>query len=104
MLRSMRHEWDMAFASGGREALELLEKAPYDVIVTDMRMPGMDGVQLLKEVVERFPMLVRIILSGQTDQEAFLSSSSIVHQFLSKPCDTELLKTTIERACACKIY
>ncbi|MEK6622283.1 MAG: response regulator [Planctomycetota bacterium] len=100
MLRSMRHEWDMAFASGGREALELLEQAPYDVIVTDMRMPGMDGVQLLKEVVERFPMLVRIILSGQTDQEAFLSSSSIVHQFLSKPCDTELLKTTIERACA----
>ncbi len=100
MLRSMRHEWDMEFAVSGQNALEMLEKSPYDVIVTDMRMPGMDGAQLLKEVVKRFPRLVRIILSGQTDQEAFLSSSRIVHQFLSKPCDTELLKTTIERACA----
>ena len=64
MLRSMRNEWGMEFASSGREALEMLERAPYDVIVTDMRMPGMDGVQLLKEVTKRFPLLVRIILSG----------------------------------------
>ncbi len=55
---------------------------------------------LVRNTLSRFPLLVRIILSGQTDLEAFLSSSCIVHQFLSKPCDTELLKTTIERACA----
>ena len=55
MLRSMRHEWDMAFASGGREALEMLEQTPYDVVVTDMRMPGMDGVQLMKEGDETVP-------------------------------------------------
>ena len=100
MLRIMRHEWDMEFAANGQKALEILEQAPYDVIVTDMRMPGMDGAQLLKEVKERFPRLVRIILSGQTDHEAFLSSARIVHQFLSKPCNAELLKITIERTCA----
>jgi len=100
MLRIMRHEWEMEFATNGQKALEILEKEPHDVIVTDMRMPGMDGAQLLKEVKERFPRLVRIILSGQTDQEAFLSSARIVHQFLSKPCNMELLKTTIERTCA----
>ncbi|MBI2472480.1 MAG: HDOD domain-containing protein [Planctomycetes bacterium] len=100
MLRSMRHEWDTEFATSGQEALEILAKSPFDVIVTDMRMPGMDGVRLLMEVMKKYPNVVRIILSGQTDQEAFLSSSGIMHQFLSKPCDTELLKTAITRSCA----
>jgi len=102
MLHSMRHEWTMEFAESGREALDMLAKAPYDVVVTDMRMPGMDGAQLLKEVMKRYPDVVRIILSGQTDQDTFLSSTTIMHRFLSKPCDTELLKGTIEDACRLK--
>lgn len=102
MLHSMRHEWTMEFAVGGQEALEFLAKAPYDVVVTDMRMPGMDGAQLLKEVMKRYPGIVRIILSGQTDQDAFLSSTTIMHQYLSKPCETEMLKRTIEHACRLK--
>ncbi|MFN3532374.1 MAG: HDOD domain-containing protein [Candidatus Brocadia sp.] len=102
MLHSMRHEWTMEFAGSGLEALDMLAKAPYDVVVTDMRMPGMNGAQLLKEVMKRYPNVVRIILSGQTDQDAFLSSTTIMHQYLSKPCDTELLKNTIERACKLK--
>ncbi|MEP9409792.1 MAG: HDOD domain-containing protein [Candidatus Brocadia sp.] len=100
MLRSMRHEWNMEFATSGHEALETLSKSPFDVIVTDMRMPGMDGVQLLREVMKKHPGVIRIILSGQTDQGVFLSSSHLMHQFLSKPCDTESLKATIARACA----
>lgn len=100
MLRSMRHEWNMEFAMSGQEALAILSKAQFDVVVTDMRMPGMDGAQLLKEIMKRYPNVVRIVLSGQTDQEAFLSSASVVHQFLSKPCDTESLKTTIARTCS----
>lgn len=99
MLRSMRNEWNMEFVTGGQEALKVLAKVPFDVIVTDMRMPGMDGAQLLKEVMRLYPGVVRIILSGQTDQNAFLSSSTIMHQFLSKPCDAELLKNAIMRAC-----
>lgn len=100
MLHSMCHEWHMEFATSGQEALEILTKSPFDIIVTDMRMPGMNGTQLLNEVMKRYPNMVRIILSGQTDQDVFLSSSHLVHQFLSKPCDTESLKTTIARSCA----
>ncbi|MFO0795801.1 MAG: response regulator, partial [Candidatus Brocadiaceae bacterium] len=60
MLRSMHHEWDMKFATSGQEALEMLSKSPFDVIVTDMRMPCMDGAQLLREVMKRYPSVVRI--------------------------------------------
>jgi len=102
ILRSMRHEWEMEFATSGQEALEILAKAPFDVVVTDMRMPGMDGAQLLNEVMKRDPNVVRIILSGQTDQDVFISSSRVMHQFLSKPCETETLKTTIVRDCVLK--
>ena len=56
MLNPMRHEWDMVFAESGQEALALLAQAPCDVIVSDMRMPGMDGTQLLTQVMERFPL------------------------------------------------
>jgi putative nucleotidyltransferase with HDIG domain len=100
MLRAMRHEWQMTFASSGPEALEILEKGSFDVIVTDMRMPGMDGGQLLNEVKERHPNVVRIILSGHSAKEKILHSIGPVHQYLSKPCDAEALKSTVSRACA----
>lgn len=99
MLRSMRQEYYTEFATSGKEALEIMTKSAFDVIVTDMRMPEMDGVQLLKEVMKKYPSVVRIVLSGQTEQEAFLSSSGIMHQFLSKPCDTDSLKAAIIRSC-----
>ncbi|MDR3567394.1 MAG: response regulator [Syntrophobacteraceae bacterium] len=99
MLRGMRNEWQMAFAPGAREALEILGNDSFDVIVTDMRMPGMDGCRLLNEVKERFPNIVRIILSGHSDKEEVLKSIGPVHQYLSKPCDAQVLKSTIARAC-----
>jgi len=100
MLHSMREEWDLDTAESGEEALDKLGRAPCDVIVTDMRMPGMDGAQLLTEVMERHPQIVRIILSGQSDQETIMRSIGPTHQYLSKPCDTGTLKATIDRACA----
>ena len=66
--RSHRAEWDMQFIDSGAEAIELLQKSPVDVVVTDMRMPQMNGVQLLKQVREMSPKTVRFMLSGQTDQ------------------------------------
>jgi HD-like signal output (HDOD) protein len=99
MLRSMRDEWEMEFAVGGPAALELLDTRSFDVIVTDMRMPVMDGAQLLAQVRGRHPQIVRIVLSGHSDQEMILSSVGPAHQYLSKPCDPELLKETVSRAC-----
>ncbi len=99
MLRSLRHDWDMEFAESGPEALNRLADLPFDVVVTDMRMPGMDGAQLLREVMNNFPSTVRIILSGQCDREAVLKCVSLAHQFLTKPCDSEILKSTVARAC-----
>lgn len=99
-LRSMRNEWTMTFAGGGEEALKALEQTPFDVVVSDMRMPKMDGAQLLNEVQRRYPHIVRIILSGHSDKEMIFHSIRATHQFLAKPCEPEQLKATIQRACA----
>ena len=69
MLRSMRKEWDMCFVDNGRAALDLIRKEPFDAVITDMQMPGMSGIQLLETVMNDYPDIVRIILSGQLDQE-----------------------------------
>jgi HD-like signal output (HDOD) protein len=100
MLRPMRTEWAMEFARGGEEALALLAQAPADVLVTDMRMPGMDGAELLARVRERFPNTVRIILTGQASREAILHGVRVAHRQLAKPCDAEVLKRTVSQACA----
>ncbi len=100
MLRGMRKEWEMHFAEGGEEALELLKNSQFDVIVSDMRMPGMDGAELLSRVMKQYPEVVRIVLSGHSDKEMILRSVRPAQQYLSKPCDTKTLKSTIDRACA----
>ncbi len=104
MLRGMRHEWNMKFAKSGPEALDILDREFFDVIVSDMRMPGMDGSQLLTQVKQRFPMIVRIVLSGHSDQELILKSVRPAHQYLSKPCDSEVLKSIVSRACALRDF
>ena len=99
-LRGMRKEWDMSFATSASEALDLMTKDPYDAVVADMRMPGMDGAQLLNEVKDRYPKSVRIILSGHADREMIMRSLGATHQYLAKPCDAEILKATLGRALA----
>jgi len=94
-LRKMRTEWDMAFASNGKEALDILDQQSMDVIVSDLKMPEMDGMQLLTEVKARHPQVVRIILSGHTEHEVTLRSVQYAHQNLTKPCDAEILKQTL---------
>ncbi|HKX33022.1 MAG TPA: response regulator [Blastocatellia bacterium] len=100
MLRPMLNEWEMAFVTSGAEALETLAAGPFDVVVSDMRMPGMDGAQLLTEVRRHYPEVVRIILSGYTEHEQTLRSLGPVHQFLQKPCDSAAIKETVGRSCA----
>lgn len=98
-LRKYRADWDMQFVVGGATAWAVLQRSPVDVLVSDMRMPDMDGAQLLDHVKAQSPATVRILLSGQADGEALLRSVGVAHQFLSKPCLPEVLYSTITRAC-----
>ncbi|MCC7413583.1 MAG: HDOD domain-containing protein [Gammaproteobacteria bacterium] len=100
MLRPMRNEWEMRFAASGAEALALLEAGPCDLVVADMRMPGMTGVELLEAVQARRPETVRIILSGHSEMVAVLQTVRSAHQFLAKPCEAETVRATISRAFA----
>jgi HD-like signal output (HDOD) protein len=96
-LRKMRDEWEMTFASSSKQALDILGSETYDVIVSDLRMPEMDGAQLLAEVKNKHPEVVRIILSGQVEQETTFKSVQLAHQSLSKPCDADILKHKLNK-------
>ena len=98
LLRRQRKVWAMRFASGGVEALRMIEAEGVDVVVSDMRMPGMDGAQLLAIVKERWPGVVRVVLSGQAERGAVVRALSVAHQFLGKPCRLEELTDVIDRA------
>jgi HD-like signal output (HDOD) protein/ActR/RegA family two-component response regulator len=94
---SMRSDWQMRFAGSGGEALEALTREPADVIVSDMRMPGMDGSELLSEVKRLYPETVRFVLSGQAEGESIIRVTRNAHRYLSKPCDAVALKGAIAR-------
>lgn len=98
----MRTEWNMSFANSGAAALQELAAQPVDVVVSDMRMPGMDGSQLLSEVMRLYPETVRVILSGQAEPESIVRATRTAHQYLSKPCDAPALKAAISRTTTLK--
>ncbi len=98
MLRNMRTESYMDYVEGGQEALELMEGHEYDVIVSDMRMPGINGVDLLRKVMESHPEMVRLILSGQSDERLIRETVGVAHQFLSKPCSPDVLRSAVREA------
>ena len=98
MLYPMRKEWEMRFASSGQEALAMMDERASDVIVSDMRMPVMSGAQLLNAIKQRHPKTIRMILSGYADTEMILQCVEGTHQFLSKPCDGETLRSAVARA------
>ncbi len=97
MLRSLRNEYEMHFAAGGKEALAIMEGSRFDVVISDMRMPGMDGAEFLETVQKRHPHAIRIMLTGQADEHSILRTVGVVHQFLAKPCDPERLKVILTR-------
>jgi len=99
-LRKDRQRWDFAFATGGAAALEELAQRPCNVVVSDMRMPGMDGAELLTRVKDQHPTVARLVLSGHAEQEAMERAMRVAQEFLSKPCQIAVLRATIERALA----
>ncbi|HMJ51709.1 MAG TPA: response regulator [Polyangiaceae bacterium] len=100
MLRPKQRHWEMTFVAGGPEAIEELGRREFDVVVSDMRMPRVDGAAVLKHVQATQPNAVRIVLTGHTETELALRTIPVAHQFLSKPCDAATLEGTIDRACS----
>ena len=98
MLYPLRSEWQMEFVSSGHEALQRLSQSSFDVLVTDVRMPVMSGIQLLAEVLQHHPQVIRLVLSGTVDQELTLQSAALAHQYLVKPCDAKTLRSKVDRA------
>ncbi len=102
-LRGQREVWDMHFAEGAEAGLKVLAEAKrsgqsIDVVVSDMRMPGMDGAALLREVQAKFPGAIRFVLSGYSEQEMTVKLVNTAHQYLSKPCDPATLIAALHRA------
>lgn len=97
LLRPHREKWDVSVATSGDEALALMAAAPFDAVISDMRMPVMDGATFLGIAREKYPATMRVVLSGQTDAETTRRVLPIAHQFLSKPTERTELLATLER-------
>ena len=97
LLRRQRSKWAMSFVTSGAEALEVLEREPFDIVISDMRMPGMDGATLLQHVKDRYPHAARIVLSGYMESASAMRSVSVAHQFLTKPTTAEVVERIIQR-------
>lgn len=98
LLYKDRKRWEMVFALGGQVGLDEIRKGPFDIVVSDMRMPGIDGAALLNVIKDECPSTVRIMLSGHADREAIVRALPALHQLLSKPCDAATLRGAIERS------
>lgn len=97
MLTVERDDISFATALSAAEALDILESDIYNVIVTDHKMPGMDGLTLLSIVRSKYPDLKRVMLSAQVNEEIKKEAESLAEIYISKPCDSEAIIDRIEQ-------
>jgi putative nucleotidyltransferase with HDIG domain len=99
-LGTLAGAFDMTFVGSATDALEQIEHQPFDAVVTDLRLSLINGAQLLDEVMQRQPKVLRFVLSDLSDRQATMKCVGTAHQFLSKPCDPRVLAAALERALA----
>ena len=97
LLDDVRDQWETAVAPDGQTALEMLRHSAFDVVASDMQMPGMNGIELLSEVRKLHPQTSRIIISGATDQAEAADALNGTHLFIPKPFDVKTLKAALAR-------
>jgi CheY-like chemotaxis protein len=97
-LTKLRSTWEAAFAPSGPAALAILATTPCDIVITDLSMPGMDGVELLTEVRARQPGVTRVVLSGHVSSVPPPIALAVVHQWFGKPRTTRQLAAAVEAA------
>ncbi|QJB55917.1 response regulator [Pseudodesulfovibrio sp. zrk46] len=97
MLHVKRKDWKGSYASCANGGLELLGNEEFDVVVSDLRIPCLDGMEFLDKVRKVQPNAIRVVLSGYSDMQQLLNTTKYAHQFLSKPCSTNVLLDSIQR-------
>lgn len=104
MLEADQDRWEATAVSQASEALRLMDKTPFDVVISDMRMPGMSGIELMKVIRQLHPRCSRVIVSGVDDQAEIARGLDSTHQFLAKPFDARTLRATLARLCSLDNY
>lgn len=100
VLRPWRESWEVELAYGGRAAMAALESGQtFHAVVSDARMPDVDGEAVLRAAVEKQPLAVRLVLSGQTDAKTGHRLASVSHQFLTKPSSAGAIMAAVEECC-----
>jgi HD-like signal output (HDOD) protein/ActR/RegA family two-component response regulator len=99
-LYARRKDWDMHFAEGGAKAIALMQESHFDVLVTDLRMPGEGGATLVARARTDSPSTIRVVLSGYSDVGQSHGLVSLAHRYLSKPCEPKHLEECIDRCLA----
>ncbi len=97
MLLSERERWQMKFLTSGEDALSACAEQPFDVVVSDLRMPGMDGIELLGKIRELYPETARILISGNSEFTLPSRAVSVAYRILVKPCHEPELRQALER-------
>lgn len=97
VLRPHAAQWNMTFVDSAAEALRLVDAQFYDAVITDMRMPEMNGAELINRLMASHPGTIRIALSGYADRDTILQCAGSAHQYLAKPCDGATLDLTLQR-------
>jgi putative nucleotidyltransferase with HDIG domain len=93
-------DWELVFADSAIKGLEAFAREPFNVVVADLRMPGMNGAEFLQEIMARYPATMRILVAADADRQLAVQSVGRTHQFLAKPCDLAVLKSTVEFSCS----
>src|SRR5881396_2628548 len=101
---NLDENWDVAFAKTGLQALASISQSPCDAVVADMQIPGMNGAQLLDEVMQRSPRTLRFIRASLGDQQAAMKCVGTAHQYLVKPNDVQTVRFALERAFAHEVW
>ena len=98
-LEPFANAWDVYFCTTGAEALTFLGRQPVDAIITGMRMPGMSGIDLLEQVIQHYPSVIRMIMSGSVEEPSAYRAASLAHQLMAKPCDIQTIFGAVEDTC-----
>ena len=98
--RTFIGQYNVHLAQSGEEALEIIRKAPIDAIITDQKMPGMTGIELLESSQKTHPNIVRIVLIGFTEVSDLIAAinSGKVHKYITKPWEPDDLRLAVQDA------